>query len=417
MIRTASASALLAAFLAANVSFGYFRYERPAEPAKTTGQHYVIVDETLWQHARADLGDVRIYWQQTEIPYKLIIESGGTETERKSFRVLQPGIVGGKTQFLLDMAGVPEYDRIELKLATKDFVTHARVEGQDDPHGARWADLGNTTLYDLSTEKLGRNSTLQIPLTNYKYLRVTVDRAVKPGDVEGGTAGVTRARQAVWRDLSNKAAIAQQDGNSQGDANGKAGNTTVLTFSVPNNVPVERVVFAVDPAQQNFRRPVEIQSDKGPWLGPGEITRIHMLRNGQKIDVEQTSLDIEAAGPATLKIKIHNGDDAPLNIMDARLQQYERRIYFDSPSGSEAHFYYGDEKLGAPVFDYAKLFSKDTNADPVGLRPEAANAAYTGRPDDRPWSERHPAVLWLAIIAAVVILGTIALRSMKATTA
>jgi hypothetical protein len=360
---------------------------------------------------------VRIYWEQTEIPYKLIIESSGSETERKSFRVLQPGIVGGKTQFLLDMSGVPEYDRIELQLATKDFVTHARVEGQDDPHGARWADLGTTTLYDLSTEKLGRNSTLQIPLTNYKYLRVTVDRAVKPGDVEGGTAGLTRERQAVWHDLGSKAAISLGDGNSHGDANGKPGNTTVLTFSVPGNIPVERVILAIDPAQQNFRRPIEIQSNKGPWFGSGEITRIHMLRNGQKIDVEQTSLDIEGRGPATLKIKIQNGDDAPLNITDARLQQYERRIYFDSPSGAEAHFYYGDAKLGAPVFDYAKLFSKDANADPLGLRPEAANATYAGRPDDRPWSERHPAVLWIAIIAAVAILGIIALRSMKTTTA
>ncbi len=417
MIRVGFASGVLAAFLAANVSFGYFRYERQAEPAKTSGQHYVVVDETLWQHARADLGDVRIYSEQTEIPYKLIIESGGTETERKSFRVLQPGIVGGKTQFLLDMAGVPEYDRIELQLATKDFIAHARVEGQDDPHGARWADLGNTTLYDLSAERLGRNSTLQIPLTNYKYLRVTVDRAVKPGDVEGGTAGVTRARQAVWHDLSSRAAISQGDGNSQKDFGGKPGNTTVLTFSVPNNIPVERVVFTIDPAQQNFRRPVEIQSGEGSWFGSGEITRIHMLRNGQKIDVEQTSLDIQGRGSATLKIKIQNGDDAPLNITDARLQQYERRIYFDSPSGAEAHFYYGDEKLGTPVFDYAKLFSKDANADPLGLRPETANATYSGRPDDRPWSERHPAVLWVAIILAVVILGTIALRSMKTATA
>ncbi len=416
MIRTTSASALLAAFLAANVSFGYFRYERQAVPAESSGQHYVVVDQTLWKHARPDLGDVRIYSQQTEIPYKLITESGGTETEQKSFRVLQPAIVGGKMQFLLDMSGVPEYDRIELKLATKDFVAHARVEGQDDPHGARWADLGTTTLYDLSTEKLGRNSTLQIPLTNYKYLRVTVDRAVKRGDVEGGTAGVTRAQKAVWRNLSSQAIVSQEDGNSQRGGDGRQGTTTVLAFWVPENAPVERVVFAIDPAQQNFWRSVEVQNDKGSWSGSGEISRIHMLRNGQKLDSEQTFLDVEGAGPGTLKIKIYNGDDTPLLVTGAHLQQYERRIYFDSPSGTERSFYYGDEKLGAPVFDYAKLFKKDASADQVRLRPEEANVAYTGRPDERPWSERHPAVLWITIVAAVAILGLIALRSMKTAT-
>jgi hypothetical protein len=411
-----TAPGLLAAFLAANISFGYFKYVRQVKPAESNGQHYVVVDETLWKHARPDLSDVRIYSQQTEIPYKLITESGGTETEQKSFRVLQPGTVEGKTQFLLDMSGVPEYDRIELKLVTKDFVAHARVEGQDDPYGALWADLGTTILYDLSTEKLGRNSTLQIPLTNYKYLRATVDPAVKPGDVESGTAGVTRAQKAVWRDLSSQAAVSQEDGNSQGGSDGRQGTTTVLAFWVPENVPVERAVFVIDPAQQNFWRAVEVQSDKESWSGSGEISRIHMLRDGQKIDSEQTFLDIEGAGPSTLKIKIYNGDDAPLRITGAHLQQYERRIYFDSPSGAESSFYYGDEKLGAPVFDYAKLFKKDASADQVGFRPEQANVAYTGRPDERPWSERHPAVLWIAIVAAVAILGTIALRSMKTAT-
>ena len=132
--------------------------------------------------------------------------------------------------------------------------------------------------------------------------------------------------------------------------------------------------------------------------------------------MEQTSLDIEGTGPATLKIKIQNGDDPPLRITGAHLEQYERRIYFDSPSGAPIDFYYGDEKLDAPVFDYAKLFAKDANADQVSFRQEQANNAYSGRPDDRPWSERHPAVLWVAIIAAVAILGLIALRSMKAAT-
>jgi hypothetical protein len=102
------------------------------------------------------------------------------------------------------MSGVAEYDRIELNLRARNFVAHARVEGQDDLHGAKWAVLGTTTLYDLSDERLGRNFTLKIPLTTYKYLRVTVDKPVNPSDVEGGTAGITRAQKAVWRDLGGE---------------------------------------------------------------------------------------------------------------------------------------------------------------------------------------------------------------------
>jgi hypothetical protein len=119
----------------------------------------------MWQHARPGLNDLRLYSADREIPYVLETERDSSETDQKAIRVLQPATVGGKTQVLLDMSALSEYDRVALELSTKNFVAHARVSGQDDPHGARWASLGITTLYDLSDEKLGRNATLQIPLT------------------------------------------------------------------------------------------------------------------------------------------------------------------------------------------------------------------------------------------------------------
>jgi hypothetical protein len=396
---------LLAALLVAGPSISYFKYQRQIQPTNSSGQHYAVIDESFWRHAQPDLDDLRLYAGEKEVPFTLVVERGGTETELKKFRVLEPATVGGKTQFLLDMSGVPEYDRIELKLAAKNFVARARVEGQDDPHGTRWAVLGTTTVYDLSDEKLGHNSTLQIPVTAFKYLRVTVDNSVKPSDVESGMAGITRAQKAVWRDLRSEPQQTQQ------------GKNTVLTFSLPENVPVERITFLFDPAQQNFRRVLEMQDDKGLTAGFGEISRVHMQRNGQKIDSEQTSLDLSGIRHGTLKAIIHNEDDAPLKITGARLQEYERRIYFDLDSGTQPRLYYGDEKLDSPIYDYAKLFQKDKNADQVSLGPEEFNAAYSGRPDDRPWSERHPAVLWVAILAAVFILGGIALRSLKTASA
>ena len=392
---------LLAALLTTSSAISYFHYQRQLQPLNSSGQHYIVVDETVWQHARPDLSDLRIYSRDKEIPYRITIEQGSSETEQRQCRVLQPGTVGGKTQFLLDMSGVAEYDRIELNLRARNFVAHARVEGQDDLHGAKWAVLGTTTLYDLSDERLGRNFTLKIPLTTYKYLRVTVDKPVNPSDVESGTAGITRAQKAVWRDLGSEPKQSQQ------------GKDTILTFSVPGEVAVERAIISVNPMQQNFLRRLEVQGENGQEFGSGEIRRVHMQRNGQKIDTEQTSLDLRGNIEGALKIIIHNGDDVPLKITGARLQQYERRIYFDADAGTQPKLYYGDAQLDAPVYDYAKLFQKNTNAEQKQLGAEEVNTAFTGRPDDRPWSERHPAVLWLAIIAAVLILGGVALRSMK----
>lgn len=396
---------ILAVLLVTSPAISYFKYQRQIGAASEGGQHYTVVDETVWQHSLPNLDDLRIYAAGKEIPYARRTMWGSRETEQKTVRLLQPGALGGKTQFLLDMSGVSEYDRITLTLKTKNYVAHARVEGQDDSHGTQWANLGTTTLFDLTEEKLGHNSTLQLPVSTYKYLRVTVDGLVKPSDVQGGAAGIERAQEAVWRDLSSEPKQTQE------------GKDTVLTFAVPDNVPVERLMLSIDSAQGNFQRGIEMQSDKESMIGAGEITRIHMQRNGGRIDVNRTWLSLSAQTHDELRAVIHNGDDAPLRITRARLQQYERRIYFDCDAGTSLGLYYGDQKLDAPVYDYAKLFQSDVSAVQVQIGREEANAAYTGRPDDRPWSERHPAVLWAAILAAVAILGGIAVRSIKSAAA
>jgi hypothetical protein len=391
------------AITAVTASPAYFKYRREVQPINSAGQHYIVVDEVIWRHARPDLDDLRIYASEKELPYKMSVETGGSETEQKQFRVLQPASIGAKTQFLLDMSGIDEYDRIHLTLATKNFVAHARVEGQDDPHGTKWALLGTTTLYDLSDEKLGSNSTLQIPLSAFKFLRITVDSAVKPSDVKNGTAGATHAQKAIWREVTSPSRLEQH------------GKETVITFDVPANTPVERLMLDIDPVQPNFFRQIQIRGGKDELYGTNQISRIHMLRNGQKVDVERTSMDLCGHCQGILKVVIQNGDDPPLKISGEHLQQWERRIYFDSGAGERSWLYYGDEKLGAPEYDYAKLFQKNASADALALDPEVNNAAYIPRPDDRPWTDQHPALLWAAILAAVVILGALALRSLKTT--
>jgi uncharacterized protein DUF3999 len=391
---------ICAGLLAAAMLAGpYFQQQRKVD-APGSGQHYFAVDATIWKSARPDLGDLRLYSGENEIPYALMVQRGSLEHDHKSVRVLQQASVAGKTQFLIDMAGVVEYDHIDLNLATKNFVAHAKVEGQDDPHGTHWAVVAEPILYDLSRENLGENSMLRLPLSTYKYLRVTIDGPVKPADVLGASSEFRQEQKAVWRDVANSPPSSDR------------GHDSVRVFDIPQNVPVERVLFEiVDADQGNFLRQVEVTNDKGMRLGGGEISKVQMVRNGNKIDTERVEVEFSALGEKTITVIIHNGDDKPLQLT-AKLQQHERRIYFDAPPSGTLMLYYGDEKLERPVYDYAKLF-QEQNAAEARLGAAETNAAYTGRPDERPWSERHPAVLWIAIIAAVLILGAVALRSMK----
>jgi hypothetical protein len=408
-------AALLAAVIFAGPAIPYFKYQRPVQ-APPGGQRYVVVDEAIWKNARPDLGDLRLYSGQQEVPYALMVERGSRENDNKDVRVLQQSVVGGKTQFVIDMTDVAEYDHIDLKLGAKNFVAHARVEGQEDLHGAQWALLAESILYDLSKENLGGNSVLRLPLSSYKYLRVTIDGPVKPDDVLGATSEFRQEQKAVWRDVGGAPTVADLPATAVRAESSREGKATVLTFAVPENVPVDRVDLGIDPSQPNFRRSVQVTDDKDVYIGSGEIDRIHMVRSGQKIDSDDYDVSFSAVGHKTIKVIIYNGDDPPLKLTSARLQQLEHRLYFDAPASGQMTLYYGDDKLEPPVYDYAKLFLLAKDAAPAQLGGETANTAYTGRPDERPWTERHPAVLWIAIVAAVLVLGAIALRSVKSAT-
>ena len=64
------AAALLAAVIVAGPAIPYFKYQRLVQ-AQPGGQRYVVVDEQIWKNARPDLGDLRLYSGQQEVPYAL----------------------------------------------------------------------------------------------------------------------------------------------------------------------------------------------------------------------------------------------------------------------------------------------------------------------------------------------------------
>jgi hypothetical protein len=391
----------------ATASIPYFTYMRELSGATANKQAYVVVDQAVWAHARRDLGDLRLYAADAEIPYALEVERGGAETQQQEVKILQPAAVqthgSVATQFLLDMFGLSQYDHVQLQISAHDFIAETRVEGANDARAASWALLRSMVVYDLTSDNLGSNTTLRLPLSTYRFLRVTVNSPIRPADVTGATASSIAEEKAAWRTIS---APMQQEQRAR---------ETVLSFSPPKGVPLDRVQFSIDAGQPNFRRSVEIRGDDNQWLGGAELARIHLVRHGQKIDSDETSIELGGSPAQSLKIIIQNGDDRPLKITAAQLQQWERRLYFQAPGTPSAalRLYYGDEKLESPVYDYTKLFVKDAAAAPVTLGAEQNNPGFQPRPDERPWSERHPAVLWIAIIVAVLLLGAIALRSMK----
>ncbi len=409
-----SAFCLFALFLALGApltggpSISYFTNVRDVHISQSEQQNYFVVDEEVWDRARPDLADLRIYDGGSQVQYALSEQRGGTSSHETAAKILNLGSVDGRTQFDLDMSNletgeIGEYDRIRLQLDAKDFVVTASLAGSNRVDEKSATHLPPATLYDFSREELGSNPVLKLPPSSFRYVHVKLSAGISPAQVKGASVYNLQETKALWTSVGSCGAPSQ------------AARTTVIICNSPLRAPVDRVRFRVDPRQVNFRRAVVLSDASDRHYGTGgEITRVRMNRGGSTVVSDEMDVRIGGASSGRLQVTVDNGDNPPLSIFGVELLSVERRVYFDPQGRSLLKLYYGDGKLGAPVYDYARFFKADPSAARAELGPGTHNEAYRGRPDDRPWSERHKAVLWMAMLLAVTVLAVLAIRGLKA---
>ena len=399
----------------------HMRWQRAIQlPAGTTGQACAVLDATSFAHAAArSQDDLRLYSGAVETPFALS-ESEPAAADVQTATVLNLGMRGGDVVFDLAMPA-RAYTDVTLKLGGKNFVGTAKVSAPDGTQ------LGTFALFDLSQQGLSRSTTLTLQESTFTTLHIALHitsidgspyPALSPQIVEGAEVPPSREAQTLYTPVAMTSTVVQK------------GKQSVITFQIPAHVPVERVVFALAPAfTKEFSRAVEVAAkvtrkdtngvpDTSEQIA-GEIWRI--TRNGAgggpAIHQDKLSVDAEIASnlrdPATVTVSVDNGDDVPLPIESVQLQMRQQTVCFDAVAGKSYVLRYGDAALHAPVYDYARLYQPQANAIAAQLGPELANADFHPRPDERPFTERHPELMWVALLLVVAVLGGTAMHSVK----
>src|SRR5271166_3832600 len=173
-MKSASLVVLFVALVSAppEPAISYFSNMREAHVGQPDRQNFFIVDEEIWDHARPDLGDLRLYDGDSPVQYFLSEQHAGISSEEVQAKILNLGSVKGHTEFDLDAQGIAAYDRIRLRLDAKDYVVTASVAGSNALGQASPTDLAPSTLYDFTSEQLGSNSVLKLPSSSFRYLHV-----------------------------------------------------------------------------------------------------------------------------------------------------------------------------------------------------------------------------------------------------
>jgi hypothetical protein len=411
------------------------RYERAIRVPGGAGQACAVLDGTIYAHAAPSLADVRIFpsgagsGKPHEVPYALTLSEAATE-ETQPARVLNLGSEGGKIVFDLEMPARAYTDvTLDLDPAMTDFLATATVSGEEKLDGRATA-LGAYTLFDLSSQRLARDTTLPLVESTFPYLHIALSVTTAPGSsatqfvpaiVKGAEVPPSREAQTVYTTVAETSAIRT------------VGRESKAEFEVPARVPVERVSFVLPPGYNgNFSRGVRVTAATLPdakatdeereplrEMVNGTILRVHTKQAGREIRTEElgiaATLGANLQRGAKVEVAIENGDDQPLPIAAARLEMRQRKLCFEGPPPGEGlALFYGDAKLAMPVYDYARLFAASDRAVAAELGPEMPNPAFQAPPAEvKPFAERHPEVLWIVLLGVICALGLVALRSAK----
>jgi len=379
----------------------YFTNVRDVHVTQADKQNYFVVDEELWAHSRPDLGDLRLYDGDSPVQYSLSEQRAGVSSDEVEAKILNMGSVAGHTEFDLDSQGLAEYDRIRLTIDAHDFVATASVSGGAGPGKAAEVQLNPSTLYDFTKEQLGSNFLLKVPPSSFRYLHITFSPGIRPENVKSASIYNLHEQKASWTKAGSCEAPQQK------------AKVTVIVCHVPEKAPLSRFSVSVVPGQVNFRRTVSVEDAKGVQIASGEISRVRVNRAGTLVTSEDLSINTSGAS-GQITLNIDNADNPPLTITTVEPLAFEQRVYFDPQGKTLLHAYYGDDKLSAPDYDYARFFHLDPLPSQAQLGAGSHNAEYTGRPDDRPWSDRHTGILWTVMLVAVLALAALALRGLTA---
>jgi Protein of unknown function (DUF3999) len=371
---------------AASVDETRFRYERTLE--SNGGLTAFEPDGPLYQHAQLGLEDLRVVDARgRQVPWRQRSVRG--DSDLRAARILNAGTEGGAAVALLDFG--PERtvrQRIQLDVPLRPFVGRAEVFGSDDRR--TFTRLSSTAIYDVRGAARAVSASVVFPPSDFRYYRV---RATGVATIRGATAeAVTDAAAPVER----RAALAVQQ---------RPRHTVVTADLRYRRLPVHELRFAS--ATPAFDRPVVVSgSNDGATFVPVGSGRLYRFG-----DEGETTVPVQSRY-RFLRIRIENGDDAPLRRLRVTLRAYRDYILLAPGFTPPYRVLYGGS-VQRPEYDFAQQPEARGTPQYVALGAERANDAFEPPADTRSFVERNPRLLQGALAAAAFALlagGFLALR-------
>lgn len=374
------------------------------------GRSAVTLDGHVFEHARPDLGDLRVVDDLgRETPY---VRPWAPEDGPPALRLpatMNRGFVRGRSATAtLDFAAPTPKRELVLSLSGHNFRRRVMVEGRNRTDG-QWTTLTDGAyVFAVPGPPPARYESVFLPENDFERLRVTAFR----GDDDPAVIEIRQASIRLAPERRPREAPLESAAYSFVAQEGRAGDTFVTLDLRWRFQPVRAVML--DVADERFFREVVVEARRSApdrWF-PIATGAVYRYQEGGRV---HERLRVDACGREdSLRVRIRNRDDRPLHVRGARVLGAVGRLAFEARPERRYTLQYGAPERPAPSYDLER-----TVGDTAAWLGGAADA-FLLPPDQgrivvrRAWTERHPALLWAGLVAAVAVLGALTWRAIRA---
>jgi hypothetical protein len=402
--------ALGAAVLAADLppAWRSWLYSRSIESPHPDVLNYVTVDREAFAHSENHLADLRVIDDLgSEQPYEVRTRLAPPPQPVSLPATLRENsfVPGQFTQVVVDLgARAGFHSSLHVQTSESDFINWVEVAASDDAHVWRIV-KARAPISRFRKENLEGSQTIRYSENNARYLRLRIQEAAGQFPMTGVEVF---ASQGVEKEEPTAATILAM---RPPDSSGPPAQTQWTLDLGSTTIPVAELNFETD--QKEFYRAVRIQTslDQKEWqpAGGGEIFRYASSGSTEE------SLRVrcyETWGARYWRVETLNASDAPLSSVRMSVAMSLRFVLFRPRENRAYRLLYGNDRASAPQYDFARTLRIQPNEvlQHLNLSPEEATTNYA---DPRPFTERHPNLLWLALGIAIVLLGYAALRALR----
>jgi hypothetical protein len=362
----------------------------------------------MYPHCQPGCEDVRIVNSNSEeVPYVLQARHAPRDLQEHAARVIENSFVAGQyTQVIGDLGDShPNYDRVKVATSRPDFIVWAEVALSDDVKNWRIVEA-RAPIARFRSRAVDGTQTIPFRGLSSRYIRVRIADQSAQFPLSGISVLNEEEYQGPQaRDVAT--AFAKEESKDPTES------TWRTTLASPNQ-PISELQIATDTAE--FYRAVRISGSSNgqewSYWGSGVVYRYHqrgMSRELLRLEFPETT------GNKFLRVEVINGDDQALANLHLRLSAVPRTLTFKQAAGQQYRLVYGNEKAFRPQYDLGHYFDSGL-PKPVyrvlALGPEEETANYR---DPRPFTERHPELLWSALGAAILLIGLTAIKALRST--